>query len=61
MRKIEEYRRRAEDCRKLAASVTDEDAKQQLLQMADTWDNLARNREEQLARGKHSAKFEQGN
>jgi hypothetical protein len=45
MKKVEEYREHAEQCRRLAASARDDQAKQQLLQMADTWDSLAENRE----------------
>jgi hypothetical protein len=61
MRKVEEYRRHAEDCRKLAGSVSTEEAKQQLLQMAETWDALAKNREEQIARGHRVAHSESQN
>ena len=61
MRKVDEYRRHAEDCRKLASSVATEEAKQQLLQMADTWDNLAKSREEQIARKQRIAHLESQN
>ena len=61
MRKVDEYRRHAEDCRKLASSVSAEEAKQQLLQMAETWDNLAKNREDQIARQQRIAHLESQN
>jgi hypothetical protein len=61
MRKVEEYRRHAEDCRKLANSVSTEEAKQQLLQMAGTWDDLAKHREDQIARQERIAHLESRN
>ena len=50
MSKVEEYRRHAEECRQLATTSTNEEARTQLLQMAETWEGLARQREEQIAR-----------
>jgi hypothetical protein len=61
MRKVEDYRRRAEECRKLAASVANDEVEAQLLQMADSWDDLARSRADQLARLERIAKSKQGN
>jgi hypothetical protein len=40
MKKVEEYRAHAEQCRGLAARARDELSKQQLLQMAETWTRL---------------------
>jgi hypothetical protein len=50
MSKVEEYRRHAEECRQLATKSSNEEARTQLLQMAETWEGLARDREEQIAR-----------
>jgi hypothetical protein len=61
MRKVEDYRRRAEECRRLAVSAAGDEAKQQLLQMADSRDDLARSRADQLARHERIAKSKQGN
>lgn len=49
MKKAEEYRAHATECRALAARGDDK-AREQLLQMAATWDSLAKDREKQLAR-----------
>lgn len=48
MKVAAEYRQHAEECRKLAKSMPDSDAKQQLLLMAETWDRLAADREASL-------------
>ena len=58
MRKIEEYRRHAEECRQLAMASSIDESRRQLLEMAETWDGLARNREEQIARQKRIAAME---
>jgi hypothetical protein len=50
MRKVEEYKQHADDCRQLATRSSNEEARTQLLQMAETWEGLARQREEQIAR-----------
>ena len=50
MSKVEEYRRHAEECRQLTTKSAKEEARTQLLQMADTWEGLARDREEQITR-----------
>jgi hypothetical protein len=50
MRKVEEYRRHAAECRQLAVATSNAESRQQLLDMAETWDGLARDRAEQLAR-----------
>jgi hypothetical protein len=41
MQRISEWRRYAEDCRKLAASLVNPLHKQKLLKMARAWDMLA--------------------
>jgi len=50
MRKIEDYRKHAEECRLMLARSRTEDERQMLLNMAATWESLARDREEQIAR-----------
>jgi hypothetical protein len=50
MRKVDEYKKHAEDCRQLAFASSNEEHRHQLLAMADTWDALARDRADQLAR-----------
>jgi len=50
MRKVEEYRRHAFECKQLAITSSNEEARRQLLEMAETWESLARDREQQIAR-----------
>jgi hypothetical protein len=50
MRKVEEYRRNADECRQLATRSSNDETRTQLLHMAETWEGLARDREEQIAR-----------
>ena len=49
MKKAEEYRAHAEECRQLAARG-DAGAREQLLKMAETWESLAVDREADIAR-----------
>jgi hypothetical protein len=49
MRKASEYREHAAECRQLAAAM-DGEHQRQLLEMADTWEQLAHEREELIAR-----------
>jgi hypothetical protein len=58
MRKVEEYRRNADECRQLATRSSNEEARTQLLQMAETWEGLARDREEQIARQERMSALE---
>lgn len=44
MKKASEYRQHAEECRKLASRMEGGDARDQLLRMAATWEDLARER-----------------
>ena len=60
MRKVEEYRRHADGCRQLAKLAFTDEQRQQLLHMADMWEGLAHNREQQLARLRRIAKLESG-
>jgi hypothetical protein len=49
MKKAEEYRAHAEECRQLAARG-DGRAREQLLKMAETWESLALDREANKSR-----------
>jgi hypothetical protein len=49
MKKASEYREHAEECRTLAAQMQGEQ-KKQLLEMARTWDELAKDRSELIRR-----------
>lgn len=50
MKKPAEYRRHAEECRKLAIGTQSDEDRARLLDMAETWVNLAAAREDLLAR-----------
>ena len=58
MRKVEDYKRHADECRKMASSSSDEEGRQGLLQMAETWEALANDRQEQIARQRRIADLE---
>ena len=59
MKKADEYRAHAAECRQLAARAADERAREQLLTMAETWDSLAIEREKQLERVERVKKLDQ--
>lgn len=46
--KVSEYRQHAEECRALAAKMTNREEREQLLAMAATWDRLAEERVQTL-------------
>jgi hypothetical protein len=50
MKKISDYKRHAEECRKLAAAATLREHRSQLIGMAETWEMLADQREREIAR-----------
>ncbi len=50
MKKASEYRRHAEECRALANAMEQGAQRNQLLEMAATWENLARDRSELVRR-----------
>jgi hypothetical protein len=50
MRKIEDYRRHAAECRDMAQRANGQEQREMLLSMAATWDSLAAGREESLKR-----------
>jgi len=45
VKKASEYRKHAEECRELAKQVPEGPQRDQLLEMARTWDNLANDRD----------------
>jgi len=47
MNKVAEFRRNADDCRKLAVAL-DGEQREQLLRMAETWERLAEERESSI-------------
>ena len=49
MKKAQDYRNHAEECRALARKSRTDEERRQLLTMAATWDGLATEREQQLA------------
>ena len=48
MRKVTDYRRYADTCRKLSLDARDLEAKRQLMEMASAWTLLANEREERF-------------
>ncbi len=50
MKKASEYRRHAEECRAMARQTQPGPQRDQLLEMARTWDNLAADRSEMIRR-----------
>jgi hypothetical protein len=48
--KVTDYRALAEECRKLARSALTEEERQQLIVMAETWEQLAESRIQLLKR-----------
>jgi hypothetical protein len=50
MQKVEDYRIHAEDCRTMASRARSPRERDLLLNMARTWDDLAKNRVDQIAR-----------
>jgi hypothetical protein len=48
MKQAAEYRKHAEECRKLAHSARNEPERKQLMDMAAAWERLAKDRERQI-------------
>lgn len=48
MEEVKEYRRRAEECRAMAANMKYPDLRAEILELADFWDYLANVREKSL-------------
>lgn len=59
MKKIEDYRQHAEECRQLAVRARSEDERLMLEKMADTWESLAKAREVQMARAERMKKLDE--
>jgi hypothetical protein len=58
MKKVEDYRRHAQDCRLMANRSRSPEERGMLTNMAQTWDSLAVNCEEHIARTKRMAALE---
>lgn len=50
MKKAHEYQEHAEQCRALAKNAANQEQRQMLVNMAETWESLARDREIRIAR-----------
>ena len=50
MGKVFEFEKRAEECRAMAANIRNPVHKRQLLEMAEAWDMLARERRKRIAK-----------
>ena len=48
--RVSDFRKHAEECRQLAGQSTSPDIREQLLKLAETWDELAQQRAQELAR-----------
>ena len=60
LRKISEYYQHAAECRQLSRLAGNADHAAMLENMAQTWENLAREREQHLARQDRIASLENG-
>jgi hypothetical protein len=58
MKKVEDYRRHAAECRTMANRTRRPEDKGMLMNMAAAWESLAVNRETEIARQRRMAKFE---
>jgi hypothetical protein len=58
MKKVEDYRVHAADCRSMANRARSDDEKAMLMNMAATWESLAVNREAHIARQKRMGELE---
>jgi chromosome segregation ATPase len=59
LKKASEYREHAAQCQKLAAGTQNPEHKAMLMKMAETWETLAADREEHIARQGRIAALEQ--
>jgi hypothetical protein len=50
MKKASEYRKHVLECRRLASSMDSQEQREAMLQMAEHWENLARDRTELIAK-----------
>jgi hypothetical protein len=58
MKKVSEYEAHAEECRRLASQMKDPAHKQQLIDMAEAWEMLAKARAKQLRQNSASIALE---
>jgi hypothetical protein len=58
MRKVEEYKKNAAECRAMARNSTNEEHRQGLIQMAETWESLAAERVRQIGSEKRIDPFD---
>jgi hypothetical protein len=58
MKKASEYRKHADECRRMLASFATEEQKAMLENMANTWDTLADDRERQVVQRGRLTRFE---
>jgi hypothetical protein len=61
VKKASEYRKHAEECRALANQVPEGSQRDQLLEMARTWDNLAQDRDALVQKHPELAKTDRKN
>jgi hypothetical protein len=55
LKQAAEYRRHAAECRKLALGSKTEEERQQLILMAEAWEQMAEHRERVIAREQNSS------
>ncbi len=59
MRKVEDYKRHAEECRAMARNASNEEHRQGLVRMAETWESLATDRVAHMERQKRLVALDQ--
>jgi len=59
LKKASEYKEHAKECRQLARTAVSPEHKAMLEQMAQTWESLARDRLERIARARRISELEQ--
>jgi hypothetical protein len=55
VRKVEDFLQHAAECRQMATAAASQEHREMLLQMAQTWESLARDRRDLIARSKLSS------
>jgi hypothetical protein len=60
MKKVEDYRQHAQECRLLGSRARSPDESAMLMDMADTWESLAADRAAQIARQQRLAEPARG-
>ena len=59
MRKVDDYKRHVDECLAMARNTTNEEKRQGLLRMAETWESLANDRVAQIERQKRIGEIDQ--